>query len=258
MTNSMADPAISTPPPSDAPALHGRMVPVAALTGEERDSMFALFARYFEADRATFDHDLAEKECAIVLTSDGHGNERGSIAGFSTLMRLELMMGPRWITVFFSGDTVMDRAYWGSAELPRLWSRHVFHLADSLPGSDVYWFLISSGFRTYRYLPLFFRDFVPNREHATPPETQGLLDEIARTKFGTRYDEAGGIVRLEHRTPLRRGVSDPGPRELRDPNIRFFLERNPQYAEGDELACLVRIDRGNLTRAGERMVNGRE
>ncbi|HVT04409.1 MAG TPA: hypothetical protein VHL58_13660 [Thermoanaerobaculia bacterium] len=250
----MADPVMSIPPPSDGPALHGRIIPVAALTSDERHGMFALFARYFEADRATFDRDLDEKECAVVLT-EGEGD---SIAGFSTLMRLEPMMGATPITVFFSGDTVMDRAYWGSAELPRLWSRHVFHLADSLPGRDVYWFLISSGFRTYRYLPLFFRDFVPNRNHSTPTETQRLLGEIARAKFGARYDEASGIVRLEHRTPLRRGVSDPGPRELRDPNIRFFLEKNPQSVEGDELACLVRIDRGNLTRAGQRMVNGRQ
>lgn len=252
MTDSTADPAISMQPRSDGRALRGRVVPTTALTDAERDGMFALFARYFEADRAAFDRDLDEKESVVMLTD---GND--SIAGFSTLMRLELTLDARAITVFFSGDTVMDRAHWGSAELPRLWSRHVFHLGETLPDHDVYWFLISSGYRTYRYLPLFFRDFVPHSERSTSVEAKRLLDEIARTKFGSRYDEKSGIVQLEHRTPLRHGVSDPGPRELRDPNVRFFLERNPRCAEGDELACLVRIARDNLTRAGERMVDGR-
>ena len=251
MDDSMNDPATSIQPRSDERALRGGIVPVSALSGDERNAMFALFTRYFDGARSVFDRDLAEKESVVLLRA------AEQIAGFSTLMRLELALGERPVTIFFSGDTIMDRAYWGSAELPRLWSRHVFHLAEALH-HEAYWFLISSGFRTYRYLPLFFRDFVPKREQHSSTHEVRLLDAIAMSKFGTRYDRASGIVRLEHRTPLRPGVSEPGPRQLQDPDVQYFLSRNPGYRDGDELACLVRIARENLTRAGERMVNGRE
>ncbi|MCU1244914.1 MAG: hypothetical protein JWN02_824, partial [Acidobacteria bacterium] len=46
MTSSMDDPATSIPPRSEPAPLRGRIVPVAALTVEEREGMFALFARY--------------------------------------------------------------------------------------------------------------------------------------------------------------------------------------------------------------------
>jgi hypothetical protein len=221
--------------------------------------MFALFARYFEGSRDTFARDLDEKRWALLLTAgdEASGTEPSAIAGFSTLTQMELPFAGRTVSIFYSGDTVMDRRWWGSMELPQLWSRYVFQVAQEPPEREFYWFLISSGFRTYRYLPLFFRHFVPNRSDAAPAELQRLLDTIARNKFGSRYDPATGIVRLEHRTPLRPGISEPGERERRNADIRFFLERNPRHAEGDELACLVRIEPANLTRAGERMVHGR-
>jgi hypothetical protein len=254
MTGLMDDPVISIPPLSEE-SVRGSVVPVDELSERQRDGMFVVFERYFEADRSVFERDLSGKESAIVLTAQADGAE--TIVGFSTLLRVHLAMKGKPVTILFSGDTVVDRSHWGHPLLPRLWSRHVFQLAASIAGQEVYWFLISSGFRTYRYLPLFFREFSPKRGELPALDSQGLLDCVAQQMFGDRYDRATGIVRLEHRTPLRRGVSEMGRRELSDPDVLFFLERNPGHADGDELACLVRIDPANLTRAGERMVYAR-
>lgn len=201
--------------------------------------MFALYTTYFAtSDRVTFERDLAEKEWVILLYDDD-----GSIDGFSTLMRMRIGEA----TVFFSGDTIVARHRWGTLDLPRLWARHVFRAADA----NTYWFLISSGWRTYRFLPLFFRDFYP-RDRAMKP----LLDSIARARYGDAYDARTGIVRLATPAPLREGVSDPASR-MHDPHVRFFLEANPGHADGDELACLVRVDVANLTSAGLRMIGRR-
>lgn len=217
-----------------------------ALTPRDRDEMFALLGTYFaNVRRDVFDRDLGEKEWVILLRDDG-----GRVDGFSTLMT----MNAGGATVFFSGDTIVDRGRWGSADLPRTWSRHVFTLAEELRTREAYWFLISSGFRTYRYLPLFFRDFYPAAGRATPPAMKALLDRIARAKFGDSYDAETGVVRLATPAPLRAGVSDPDARAARDPHVAFFLEANSGHGMGDELACLVRIDRDNLTPAGRRML----
>jgi hypothetical protein len=38
-----------------------------------------------------------------------------------------------------------------------------------------------------------------------------------------------------------------------DPDIAFFLECNPGFVRGDELACLAQIDDTNLTAAARRI-----
>ncbi len=209
------------------------------LTRRDRDEMFALYTRYFaQSSRMTFERDLAEKQWVILLRDDD-----GAIDGFSTLMRMHVGDA----TVFYSGDTIVARHRWGTFDLPRLWARHVFSVARE----NAYWFLICSGFRTYRYLPLFFRDFYP-RDAAMKP----LLDTIAAAKFGDAYDARTGVIRLATPAPLREGISDPELR-MSNPHVRFFVEANPGHADGDELACLVRIDPDNLTSAGLRMIGRR-
>lgn len=232
MTDSLQDLAPSISPRSD-------VVRRAELTRRDRDAMFALYTTYFATgDRVTFERDLAEKDWVILLFDAG-----GGIDGFSTLMRLHVAGA----TVFFSGDTIVARHRWGTFDLPRMWARHVFAEADE----NTYWFLISSGYRTYRYLPLFFRAFYPRDVTMKP-----LIDAIASTKFGDAYDARTGVIRLATPAPLRDGVSDPDLR-MNNPHVRFFVEANPGHADGDELACLVRVDVANLTPAGLRMIGRR-
>ena len=232
MTDSLPDRALSTSPRSE-------VVRRVELTSGDRDAMFALYATYFAtAGRLTFERDLMEKEWVILLYDDA-----GAIDGFSTLMRMRVGDA----TVFFSGDTIVARHRWGTFDLARLWARHVFAEADA----NTYWFLISSGYRTYRYLPLFFRRFYP-RDAVMKP----LLDAIASAKFGDAYDPRTGVVRLATPAPLRDGLSDPAER-MHNPDVRFFVEANPGHADGDELACLVHVDVDNLTPAGLRMIGRR-
>lgn len=237
------------------PSLRGSVAPRASLTVVERDRMYALLSTYFAGTRRDqFDADLAEKTSVVLLRE----RDTGEIQGFSTLMRVEISVSECNIVAFFSGDTIVAAQYWGESILSRLWSQTVFAEADCIvadrPSTRVFWFLICSGYKTYRFLPIFFRRFYPNPESRTPGDVQRILDTLGRTKFGDRYDVASGVVRLEHATPLRDGVADVTEHRLRDPLVAFFASRNPGHTRGDELACITEISRSNLTRAGERVV----
>jgi len=234
--------------------LEGEVKGVAELSDGERDEMYALLARYFaNAARQQFERDLAEKEWAILLR-----DALGQVQGFSTLMRMRMTVNGEPAVVFFSGDTIIAREHWGETALPRLWGRHVFGLADQITneigGARVYWFLICSGYKTYRYLPLFFREFYPSCERATPAPVKQMLDELGRVKFGDQYDAARGVIRFHQASPLQPGVADVTPRRLKDPHVAFFIAANPGHDRGDELACLAELSRDNLTAAGARMV----
>ncbi|MDQ4076638.1 MAG: hypothetical protein M3220_10385 [Chloroflexota bacterium] len=229
------------------------MQPVETLTAAEREQMFRLLMRYFEGTtRNQFEQDLAEKESVILLRD----RATEQVQGFSTLMRIHTIVDDQPIVAFFSGDTIVEHSYWGESLLPRLWSQHVFALAATIPAAHAFWFLISSGYKTYRFLPLFFREFYPTYARSTPPDLQRILDRLAQQKFGDQYDPRHGIVRLPHATPLRPEVAQITERRLRDPHVAFFAAANPGHMRGDELACLTEIRLDNLTAAGKRMVGG--
>ena len=233
-------------------SLAGRTLATCDLSAAQIDEMFALFARsYAEVTPESFQRDLRAKNW-VTLLSDC---EAGRLRGFSTLHIYTTTFKQRELSVVFSGDTVLERAYRGNYDLPRIWIHSVLDLCATLP-RPLYWLLISSGFRTYRYLPFFYRTFFPRYDDATPPATQALMDFLAATRFGNQYDARQGVVRFAAgATPLAAGEGEITGDELADPNIAFFVARNPGHGRGDELVCLAEIDPANFTDLGRMMAS---
>jgi hypothetical protein len=244
----------SKSPLCEARSLHGEVRRVEEVTASERGSMLGLMRQYFEnVTPQAFARDLDEKEWAILLRDSG-----GEIRGFSTLMRLEAEVDGELITAFFSGDTIIAREFWGETALPRMWARLAFDLATQIrrerPDAKIYWFLIASGYKTYRFLPVFFRDFFPRFDAETPAFESRVLQVLGRQKFGDQFDSKRGIVRFEDAAALREGVAEITDERLQDAHIAFFVRANAGHARGDELACLCEISEANLTAAGRKML----
>src|SRR5439155_11047971 len=128
-------------------------------------------------------------------------------------------------------------------------------LIDAHPDAELYWFLISKGYKTYRFLPVFFREFFPCHDAPTPAATQAVIDALARSRYPDDYDAGAGIIRAgawQYR--LREGLADVTPERLRDPHVRFFQARNPGHAQGDELCCVAPLTRANFTPAAYRVI----
>lgn len=239
----------------DRPPLVCSVEPRAHVSIADQQQMYELLESYFAGtDRARFDADLQEKDLVILLRDACTAR----VQGFSTLMRMCDRVDGRDVIAFFSGDTIVDRDYWGETELSRAWGQTVFAEVDRIraerPDASIYWFLICSGYKTWRFLPVFFRTFYPNPREAAPDRVRRIADALAAKKFGDEYCPAVGVVRFRQAMPLRHGVASITPERLRDPRVAFFVERNPGHACGDELVCLAELTRENLTRAGERMV----
>ena len=217
------------------------------VTAAERLAMFQLLQAHFTGiDRDTFESDLADKNFVILIEDD-----RAALRGFSTLSVYPSNARPG-TTVVYSGDTIVERESWGSLTLPSAWLRAVRQITPRYGGSNVWWLLLTSGFRTYRFLPVFFRRFFP-RMDGTASEDKPLLDVLASERFGGRYDAIRGIVRLARPQVLAPELLAVPVGRAHDPHVAFFLEQNPGYARGDELACLANVDEANLTEAAMRI-----
>ena len=237
------------------PKVVANVVTQSELCSSERDEAYALLRRHFDGvTRGQFELDLSEKNVVLLLRDAASG----ALAGFSTMAVFETRIDDAPISVVCSGDTIVDPSAWGSAALPREWIGAVNRLRAAYPNGPYYWLLITSGFRTYRLLSTFWQRFYPRYDAPTPPEQQRLLEALARERFGGTYDPSDGIVRFARPQVLRPHLAGIPPERLDDPHVAFFARRNRDSARGDELACLCELDESNLTRAGRRMVFGRE
>jgi hypothetical protein len=178
------------------------------------------------------------------------------LCGFSTQRLLPVSMSARRVIVVFSGDTVVDREHWGTTALPIAWGRLAFSVIEQYPEAELYWYLISKGYRTYRFLPLFFREFYPRHNVNTPTSVRDVIDAVAQAKFPERYDAAGGVIRATPTSDrLRPDLGEVTEARLRDPDIDFFHRLNPGHAHGDELCCLAPLTRENFSLPARRLIN---
>jgi hypothetical protein len=196
-----------------------------------------------------FMSDLAEKDWVIVLR-DGK-----KLAGFSTIQVIRLRVCGRARIFLFSGDTIVDRDYWRNPALAGSFGHFMLRMLSEHRGTPVYWFLISKGYRTYRFLPVFFNRFYPTCLRRTPENYQRLLDSVARHKFGHAYDADSGLIRVAGKKDwLRSSFGQVPSSRQHDPHVAFFLERNPEHARGDELACVTPVSKANLNRFARRVI----
>nr|NLI49018.1 hypothetical protein [Propionibacterium sp.] len=220
-------------------ALHWDVVAAADLTTADIDAMFALMDLVYDGmRREAFEADLAGKDEAIVLRTDA-----GRLVGFSTQRALSVRVGEARAAGVFSGDTVIHPEHWGSPALLQAFARRYIVEREE----PFWWFLVSKGHRTYRFLSTFFTTFWPDRRSPTPPAARAVMDAYATALFPDDYDAERGV--LAYRTPkdrLRPGIAGVGARDLTNPDVAFFVARNPGHALGHDLVCLCDLAPANL------------
>lgn len=210
--------------------------------------MYRLHDRYYAgADAGVFRADLSGKSHVICLT------EGDRLRGFSTLALQTFNACTDVEVAIFSGDTIIDHEYWGEQALARAFCRYAGTVKAAQPDAPLYWFLISKGYRTYRYLHAFAHRYFPHPGEPTPDAMKRRMDTLAQARFGSAYRPALGIVRFE---PVRGFLRAPW-NAVRDglrsrPEVSFFLGRNAGYLNGDELVCIAELSEENLRSVARR------
>lgn len=225
--------------------LSASLIAAADLDSPQIDAMYALMsAHYIHAHRDEFGRDLAAKDWVILL----HDEEQGILRGFSTQVCFTHRHQGATHRILFSGDTIIHPDAWGGMQLPIMFGRMMLAVRRLDPEERLFWMLISKGFRTYRFLPTFFRQFFPCRGEPVPEWEQALMQALGRRRFPDSYDASAGIVRAGRGAQSLRPelAADRCHRTHPNPHIEFFLQRNPGHDRGDELLCLAEFRPDNL------------
>lgn len=227
------------------------VVPVREIGDALKKTMFSLFRQYYaDVDFHRFSVDLSEKTSVIMLwdrsksttsmTSTGSAISTAPyLFGFSTVLVREVPEGGR---IVYSGDTVVDSDYWGSRTLQSAFSRVLFQTRLRHPFSPLYWMLISKGFKTYMLMRRNFKVSFPNTHGVATPELLKIKNDFYKGKFGDHYDAETSIIDFGSSIGrVKDQVAMPSEKDRMNPEVKFFLAKNPRYHQGVELACIANI-----------------
>lgn len=223
-----------------------------SLQKEDLQSIVKLYLSYYDGtDEVLVLSDLQKKTNVLMLYHDE------VLVGFTTFEVYEKVWQGKVALVVYSGDTIVEKAHWGQQALAYAWIRYIGELKRENPAQSIYWFLIVKGHRTFKYLPAFTHTFYPHwssNEQILKP----LLDSLAKEKFGDDYDAQSGIISFKHsRGHLKEAFSYPQENEMNNLSVKYFLEKNPGYLRGDELACICSFEDDNLRPFTKRVLYGK-
>ncbi|TGM81957.1 hypothetical protein EHR01_03990 [Leptospira mtsangambouensis] len=186
-----------------------------------------------------FQADLKEKTKILLFYNDQ------SIEGFTSLKINTMELDNQTIQIAYSGDTVLAKEFRGSLAIPIYWGKFMLKVSEGK--YPLYWLLTSKGFRTYRYLSVFFKDFFPKPE-GSYEDLKLLRNLISIQNFGDDFDPTKGI--LKRKTNIQTIIEIESDKKAiensKDPYIKFFASANPNYVLGEELVCIAKFSKDNI------------
>lgn len=229
--------------------MKGHVVKREEIDTHVRASMYDLFCQQFDGvSFEVFRRDLEQKNWVLLLQDDV-----GVLCGFSSMDVYDIEVDGQLVSVVYSGDTVVNSATWSDSALSYYWMGAIDYLRRLYRKERLFWFLLVSGYRTYRFLPVYSTTFYPRHDKATPDDVQSIMDTVATARFGDNYDVESGVVRLDAPAILKDNYRGVPENRLSDAHIAYFAQRNPCHEQGDELVCFAILAEDELTRIGRRM-----
>lgn len=219
------------------------------LIDEQKTNMYSLMSKYYEnLTYKKFREDFENKEDVILLM------DSENIYGFTTIEHIPMTIEGREIIGIFSGNTIVDQTYPIGLELQQGFCKYISRLIE-IEKREVYWFLICKGYKTYRYMSIYFEEYYPSMKRNTPVYEQAIIDGYAILKYGQNYNSSTGIIsNTGFNDYLKEGVAPINEKVKKNPVNIFFEMKNPKHSTGDELVCLARFSKENLKRAFFRVI----
>ncbi len=206
---------------------------------------FSIYETYFEnVSFPVFVDHIGHKDKVIVLRD----KEEKLVRGFSTFKVLDQLIDGKKIYGIFSGDTIIHKDYWGEQELVRSFCYLSGQVASQMEvGEKLYWLLISKGYKTYRYLPVFTENYYPSYKSPWPEYEKKVMLSFYKELYPDEFDSNTGLLTFKNKIGnLRPGVGDADDIRVQDPDIAFFVNANPDHMTGTELCCLAELSELNM------------
>jgi len=201
--------------------------------------MHKVFVQYYHnADLHTFVTDMGKKTGVILLQEKGSNR----IVGFSTWTELNINQNGDKSIGIFSGDTVVEKEYWGNKELQKTFVKQLLKTKIKNPKTPVFWLLISKGYKTYLLLTNNFPKHYPSHEKNNI-KLESIVDEYCEQLYPSAYNKENRLLDFGDDYQFLKGDVAEITDDMTDenPKIRHFAKLNPSWQQGTELPCVGEV-----------------
>ncbi len=174
------------------------------------------------------------------------------LVGLITLdLRHETFRG-REVVAIYTGNTWIHPNHRGTNIVQRMGARCYVESLVRWPRARKFWFFGSNSYKSYLVMARNLRDFWPVRHKPTPSWETDYIRHLARAIYHADVEPE----RLVYEPDGARSFSEDETRVpdklAADPDVKFFVDRNPNYPRGAKLMCLAPLTWSNWTNVGRR------
>lgn len=142
----------------------------------------------------------------------------------------------------FTGNTFIESPYRGRNFIQLYALLTYIKVRCRYPFRKLYWYYASNGYKSYLIMANNFKVFWPSSGATIPPWESAYM-EMLNQHF---YSHTGSSpIPADHSRSFNRSDTQLNGQDL-NPTLRFYLARNPRFAEGEKLPCLGPWTLGNL------------
>ncbi len=211
------------------------------LTAGDWAELLPFFQATYAIDQAGLEASISNRTHLVRVRERGGGRLVGTTAYGIT--DVTTGQGER-VRVFYAGDVLLRPQLRGSGLVQELAARVV--LAEMLRYPLVPHYGFGVALTHYMYLGVIrsFTDAWPRRGTEIPADIRLIMDSVGRKAYPDTWRGPSEPVAVGRRGRERELVI--GESMLADPDVRYFVEHNPDYARGTALPFMVKIDAKNL------------
>lgn len=227
------------------------IVPVRTLGRAERDDLWTVYRRHFDADRAALDQSLERSDQVTRFRQRGTGRLCGLVA---MSLREAEHEGRRFFWLW-AGALAIDRECRGKWLLERSGLDALARYRVRHPTAPLFWIYESNSFQSYRMMARSFDVFWPHPTRETPAWERGVVEKLAMTSYPERWDAERRVLRPTGKKHVRAESSQTSTGDA-DPLRAFYRRVNPEAEAGASVVLMAPLDWNNTRTLARRLVKG--
>lgn len=208
----------------------------------EKLIMYEILQKYIDSySKEQFLKNLKEKDKIIIAKDKKH-----VIQCFTTIKFLKVIVDGIVYRGFFTGDTVVEHGYYKRHNLVGATIYTILKERFRYFRTPFYHFMVTNSHRSYLMIARHYKHYFPRYDYEPNEAEKSILNKFAETREGAIYNPNSQILKfIDSKERLNSAMIKIKEENKNKPELRYFLNKNPRYFEGDFLCCLCEMKFSN-------------
>lgn len=206
-----------------------------SLSQENKQQMWVMYKRFYNYSKEAFMQRFAKNNYYAIYYQEKQ------LVGFSGLRIQEVKMDKRNRIFIYFGQTIVDPAFRGKSLMRLTGIKLLGKFLSQIITSEIYFWADSLTYKAYLSFCKSADNCFPSRKQNVCADKQKIMDFLGKTNYGDNYCPKTYTVKKDQIWVNDSSVSIDNV-ALKDPDVQFFVNSNPNYAIGHGLITVIQFN----------------